>query len=113
MTGSDAHPSEEVERVDGWKVLCLGIGLAPGAVSQMPTAPVPWQQEFVLPWSHAGREGSGATNVPFGRSVPVRVQLAYDRTLLPTPVQIASLQQIRQIGKTAVRNLSAGNLQRQ
>lgn len=41
------------------------------------------QTSVVLPPSHAVLEGTSATNVPFGRSTPVRCQMAYDGTLFP------------------------------
>ena len=44
------------------------------------------QNPTVLPPSRATVEGSGSTNVPFGRSVPMRTQLAYDRSLFDTAV---------------------------
>lgn len=45
---------------------------------------VVWAQtNLVLPPSHALREGTSFTNVPFGRSTPMRCQLAYDGALFP------------------------------
>jgi hypothetical protein len=49
------------------------------------------QSPFVLPASHAAREGSSTTNVPFGRSTPTRVQSCYDPMLFAGPVTILSL----------------------
>lgn len=45
----------------------------------------------VVPASHAAREGTGTTNLPFGRSTPVRVQCAYDRRLFAQPVTITGM----------------------
>ncbi|MGE3172841.1 MAG: hypothetical protein AB7O97_09445 [Planctomycetota bacterium] len=39
------------------------------------------QSTLVLPQSHATQDGTTATNVPFGRSTPVRVQQVYDPLL--------------------------------
>ncbi|MEZ5963419.1 MAG: hypothetical protein R3F56_06185 [Planctomycetota bacterium] len=41
------------------------------------------QTLVVLPPSHAAREATSATNVPFGRSTPVRCQMGYDGVLVP------------------------------
>ncbi len=49
------------------------------------------QSTLVLPGSHAAREGSSTTNVPFGRSTPTRVQCAYDPLLFQGPVTITGL----------------------
>lgn len=46
---------------------------------------------LVLPDSHAAREGTTATSVPFGRSTPVRVQCVYDRLLFAAPVSIDAI----------------------
>jgi hypothetical protein len=51
----------------------------------------PAQSPWVAPASHASREGSGTTNLPFGRSTAVRVQCAYDRRLFAQPVTISAL----------------------
>jgi hypothetical protein len=51
----------------------------------------PAQARIVLPPSHAGVEGTGATHVPFGRSVPMRVQAAYDAALFSGPRVIGAL----------------------
>lgn len=45
-----------------------------------------------VPASHAGIEGSGNTNIPFGRSTPTRVQYAYDAALFTGPVTITGVQ---------------------
>lgn len=45
-----------------------------------------------LPASHAGMEGTSATNVPFGRSTPTRVQYAYDAMLFAGAHNITALQ---------------------
>ncbi|MHC5065467.1 MAG: hypothetical protein ACYTG5_15985, partial [Planctomycetota bacterium] len=52
-------------------LLCIGL--------------LPAQSELVLPPSHEQVVGTGSTNVPFGRSTPNRVQLAYDAMLFPSP----------------------------
>jgi len=49
------------------------------------------QSLVVLPGSHATLEGSSATNVPFGRSTPCRVQNVYDPLLFTLPVTISAL----------------------
>lgn len=41
------------------------------------------QTPLVVPGSHAATDGSTSTNVPFGRSTPVRVQQVYDPMLFP------------------------------
>jgi hypothetical protein len=41
------------------------------------------QAPLVLPTSHAAYEGTTWTNIPFGRSTPVRVQAVYDAMLFP------------------------------
>src|SRR5690606_2019088 len=41
----------------------------------------PAAAQFVVPGSHAGRSGTGSTNVPFGRSTAVRLQAVYDSLL--------------------------------
>ncbi|MGB3965942.1 MAG: hypothetical protein WBO45_04370 [Planctomycetota bacterium] len=45
-----------------------------------------------VPASHAASEGTGSTNVPFGRSTPTRVQYAYDAMLFSGPVTITGVQ---------------------
>lgn len=45
----------------------------------------------VLPPSHALREATSSTNVPFGRSTPVRCQMAYDGVLVPRAGSIDAL----------------------
>src|SRR5690606_29719639 len=57
--------------------------LAQGAVAQ---APLP------LPASHLAMEGTTSTNVPFGRSVPTRVQYVYGPMLFAGPVTISEIQ---------------------
>lgn len=44
-----------------------------------------------IPASHATQEGTGSTNVPFGRSTPTRVQYAYDAMLFAGPVTITGV----------------------
>lgn len=41
----------------------------------------PAQTQLVVPQSHAAREGTTSTNVPFGRSTPARVQCLYESSL--------------------------------
>lgn len=48
-------------------------------------------QAVVIPPSHAGVEGTGATNVPLGRFGPMRVQMAYDGSLFAGPVVVSDL----------------------
>lgn len=50
------------------------------------------QNLLSLPPSHAASEGTGSTNVPFGRSTPTRVQYAYDAMLFSGPVTITGVQ---------------------
>ncbi len=54
-----------------------------------------------VPASHAAIEGSGSTNVPFGRSTPTRVQYAYDASLFSMPVTITGVQLRLDGGATA------------
>ena len=54
-------------------------------------ASVAAQSSLVLPASHGAQEGTSSTNVPFGRSTPVRVQCAYDPMLFTGPVTITQL----------------------
>lgn len=49
------------------------------------------QSPLPLPGSHATLEGSSSTNVPFGRSVPTRVQYVYDGSLFAGPVTITEV----------------------
>ncbi len=60
-------------------------------VTLLAALPVAAQSTLVLPPSHATREGTSFTNVPFGRSTPTRCQLAYDGALLPRAGNIESL----------------------
>jgi hypothetical protein len=55
----------------------------------------------VVPASHGTREGTGTTNVPFGRSSPTRVQNAYDPMLFAGPTTITALS-LRPDGGVAV-----------
>ncbi|MBL8752519.1 MAG: hypothetical protein JNK15_04385 [Planctomycetes bacterium] len=50
------------------------------------------QNLLPVPASHVGIEGTGSTNVPFGRSTPTRVQYAYDAMLFAAPVTITGVQ---------------------
>ena len=52
---------------------------------------LPAQGALVAPASHAAQEGTGSTNVPFGRSTPTRVQYVYDAMLFQGPVTITAL----------------------
>jgi len=52
---------------------------------------VPAQTPVVLPPSHTAREGTSFTNVPFGRSTPMRCQMAYDGVLFPRAGSIERL----------------------
>jgi hypothetical protein len=61
----------------------------------------PAQTRIVLPRSHAAFEGTGATNVPLGRSTPVRVQAAYDGLLFPGAVTVQRLALRLDGGQTA------------
>lgn len=49
------------------------------------------QSPLPLPASHTASEGSTSTNVPFGRSTPVRVQYVYDAMLFTGPVTITAV----------------------
>lgn len=49
------------------------------------------QTTIVLPGSHGQREGTGTTNVPFGRSGATRMQCVYDGLLQPQPVTITGV----------------------
>ncbi|MBX3462537.1 MAG: hypothetical protein KF830_05170 [Planctomycetes bacterium] len=66
----------------------------------IPRLPLAWflsaaaltaQSTTTLPASHATVEGTSSTNVPFGRSTPVRVQCAYDGMLFAGPVTITQI----------------------
>ena len=52
---------------------------------------LPAQTQLVLPPSHQLEAGTGSTNVPFGRSTPTRVQMAYDARLFSSGVEIEGL----------------------
>ena len=54
-------------------------------------ASVAAQNVVVLPASHATREGTTSTNVPFGRSSAVRAQHVYDAMLFAGPANITGL----------------------
>jgi len=41
------------------------------------TASIPAQSPQVVPQAFAAKEGTGVTNLPFGRAVPLRVQMVY------------------------------------
>jgi hypothetical protein len=62
--------------------LLAAVAVAAGAAAQA---------ALTVPASHATQEGTGSTNVPFGRSTPTRVQYAYDGGLFAGPVTIASI----------------------
>lgn len=49
------------------------------------------QGALVVPGSHLLQEGTGSTNVPFGRSTPTRVQYAWHGALFPGPVTITAI----------------------
>jgi hypothetical protein len=49
------------------------------------------QTTLPVPASHLAQEGTGSTNVPFGRSTPTRVQYAYDGALFAAPVTITAV----------------------
>lgn len=68
----------------------IATGLLGGAALVLCGAPSA-AQTLVVPGSHAAREGSGATNLPFGRPTPVRVQAAYDGGLFPGARRITAL----------------------
>ena len=53
---------------------CIGLFLAL-------VTPGPAQSRQVLPQAFATKEATGVTNLPFGRSVPLRVQMAYGHAL--------------------------------
>lgn len=54
-------------------------------------ASAPAQRNIVLPPSHAASEGTGSTNLPFGRSTPTRMQSVYDARLFPGAVVVQGL----------------------
>jgi hypothetical protein len=63
---------------------------------------LPAQNVLVLPESHRTMEGSGTTNVPFGRSTAVRVQMAYDSQLFNTAGNVTQIAFRLDGGATAV-----------
>lgn len=63
-------------------MLTVSCALAASLVAQAP---------LVLPASHATREGTTSTNVPFGRSGAVRAQHVYDAMLFSGPRTITSV----------------------
>ncbi|MEC7583084.1 MAG: hypothetical protein VYE77_02090 [Planctomycetota bacterium] len=67
------------------RFVAISVLLAAG--SEAPLA----AQGLILPDSHGVLEGSTATNVPFGRSTPTRVQCVYDSSLFASPGQISSI----------------------
>lgn len=60
------------------------------------------QTTLVLPSSHATEEGTTSTNVPFGRSTPVRVQQVYDAMLFAQAATITQLAFRLDGGSTAL-----------
>lgn len=54
-------------------------------------APVGAQGRIVVPPSHLGVEGTGSTNVPFGREFSTRVQMAYEGSLFSEAVVVSGL----------------------
>lgn len=73
--------------LDMARILTILLRCAGAVLCVAPSA----AQTLVVPGSHAGREGSGATNLPFGRPTPVRVQAAYDGGLFPAARRITAL----------------------
>jgi hypothetical protein len=65
-----------------YRALCASFLLA---------CPLAAQALWPVPASHVGHEGTSSTNVPFGRSTPVRVQCAYDAMLFAGPVTITQI----------------------
>lgn len=61
------------------------------AAAAAAAAPLSAQTQLVLPQSHATVDGTTATNVPFGRSTPVRVQQVYDPMLFAGPGTITAI----------------------
>jgi len=57
----------------------------------LPTAALLGQTLAVVPASHSPIDGSSSTNVPFGRSVPTRVQYVYDGSLFAGPGTITAV----------------------
>ncbi len=45
------------------------------------TASIPAQSPQVVPQAFAAKEGTGVTNLPFGRAVPLRVQMVYGHSM--------------------------------
>ena len=74
-----------------WRVICTTLCLAAAGVSQIPSMTLPAARDYVVPHGYATKEGTGSTNIPFGRSVPVRAQFAYAPGLLASPVVIKEL----------------------
>ena len=64
--------AREVTPMNAGTLVSIGLALA---------APIFAQSTYVLPRTFATKEGTGFTNLPFGRSVPLRVQMAYGATL--------------------------------
>ncbi|MCB9877056.1 MAG: hypothetical protein H6835_05575 [Planctomycetes bacterium] len=60
------------------------------------------QAPLPLPASHATVEASSATNVPFGRSTPTRVQYVYDASLFAGPTTVTGVQFRLDGGQVAV-----------
>ena len=71
----------------------------------LPLGLLPAQSELILPPSHELQVGTGSTNVPFGRSTPNRVQMAYDAMLFPSPVVIEGLAFRLQEGELAASKM--------
>lgn len=57
----------------------------------LPAAALVGQSLVAVPASHAAIDGSSSTNVPFGRSVPTRVQYVYDGSLFAGPGTITAV----------------------
>lgn len=57
----------------------------------LPAAALLGQTLVVVPDSHGSIDGSSSTNVPFGRSVPTRVQYVYDGSLFAGPGTITAV----------------------
>ena len=55
------------------------------------TTLVPAQRSIVVPPSHAGVAGTGSTNVPFGRSTPMRLQAVYDPLNFAGPIVVTGV----------------------
>ena len=89
--------------------MCLALVLSTGALAQNSTPPV------VVPQNMDTSEGSGSTNIPFGRAVPVRFQAAYDASLFSGPLSISILsfrhdQDFTGSGKRVSLEIHAGTL---